>query len=37
MAGDPYESYSERDGDQGGKEGMNTIDKTMGRRCIGDG
>jgi len=27
MAGDPYESSSDRDGGQGGKEGMNTIDE----------
>jgi len=37
MAGDPYESYSDRDGGQGEREGMNTIDERVGRRCIGDG
>jgi len=33
---DPYESYSDRDGGQGGEEGMNTIDERVSRRCIGD-
>jgi len=37
MAGEPYESYSNWDGGQGGKEGMNTIDKRVGRKCIEDG
>ena len=37
MAGGPYQSSSDRDGGQGGKEGMNTIDERVGRRCIGDG
>jgi len=37
MAGDPYESYSDRNRSEGGKEGMNMIDETVGRRCIGDG
>jgi len=34
MAEDPYESYSAWDGGQGGKEGMNMIDKRVSRRCI---
>jgi len=37
MAGDPYECYSDTTGGQGAKEGMNTIDERVGRRCIGDG
>jgi len=37
MAGDPYESYSDRDGRQGGKEGMNMVDERVGRRYNGDG
>jgi len=37
MAVDPHKCYSDRDGGQGGKEGMNTIDEKVGRKCIEDG
>jgi len=37
MAGDSYESYSDKDGGQGGKEGMNMIDERVSRTCIEDG
>jgi len=30
MAGNPYENYSESDGGQGRKEGVNTINKRVG-------
>ena len=36
MAGDPDERYCDRDGDQGVKQGMDTIDERAPRGCIGD-
>jgi len=32
MVGDPYESYSDKDGGQGGKEVMNTNDERVGSK-----